>query len=71
MTYIEESIRAALLAMSAVADYNGSGSADEMVIRFGYSEEDDDVTDPHIVIDIDSDTPQNDLEGEGGLRFLG
>ena len=69
MTYIAESIRAALAAMSAVADYNGSGSADEMVIRFGYLEEDDTITDPHIVIDIDSDTPQNDIEGHGGLRF--
>ena len=69
MSTIEEDIRTALLAMTAVADFNGSGSADEMVIRYGYLEEDDDTTDPHIVIDIDNDTPQNSLDGLGGLRF--
>lgn len=66
---IEESIRTALLTMTAVNDFNGSGASDEMVIRFGYLEEDDDTADPHIVLDIDSDTPANDLTGKGGLRF--
>lgn len=66
---IEESVRTALLAMTAVADFNGSGSGDEMVIRYGYLEEDDDTGDPHLVIDIDDDNPQNDLTGKGGLRF--
>ena len=66
---IEESVRTALLAMTAVADFNGSGSGDEMVIRYGYLEEDDATSDPHIVLDIDNDLPQNDLTGRGGLRF--
>ncbi len=66
---IEEDIRTALLAMSAVADFNGSGSADEMVIRYGHQEVDDDITDPHIIIDIDSDAPETDLSGSGGLNY--
>ena len=66
---IEGDVRTALAAMAAVADYNGSAAADEMVIRYGYLEEDDEPTDPHIVIDIDTDTPQNDLDGTGGLRY--
>ena len=66
---IEEDIRTALLAMTAVSEFNGSGSGDVIVIRYGYLEEDDDTDDSHIVIDIDSDTPQNTLDGLGGLRF--
>lgn len=66
---IEEDIRTALVAMDAVSEFNGSGAADALVIRYGYLEEDDDTDDPHIVLDIDDDTPQNDLTGTGGLRY--
>jgi len=67
---IEGDIRTALLAMDAVAEFNGSAAADTMVIRYEYLEEDDEATDPHIVLDIDSDTPQNNLMGVGGLRYV-
>jgi hypothetical protein len=66
---IEEDIRSALLAMTAVADFNGSGSGDEIVIRYGYLEEDDTSTQPHIVLDVNSDAPLNALDGLGGLRM--
>ena len=67
---IEEDIRTALLAMDAVAEFNGSGSGDTIVIRPDYLEEDDTSTTPHIVLDIDRDTPQNDISGVGGLRYV-
>jgi len=60
-------VRAALLAMDAVTALVGTGATAR--IRPFTLDESDDLSESHIVIDIDSETPQNDISGVGGLVY--
>jgi hypothetical protein len=60
-------IRTALLAMDAVTALVGTG--DDARFRPDRVDDRDDKAQPHIVIDIDRATPQNSIDGLGGLTY--
>ena len=66
---IDEKIRTALLAMASVTARTGTGSAAR--IRTDNLEPRDQVTATQdaIIIQVDSETPLNDLSGKGGRRM--
>lgn len=61
---IFEDLRTALLGMSAVTALVGSGSSARIWNSWPRT-----YTVPCIVIDVDQETPANDLSGKGGLVF--
>lgn len=56
-----------LLSMSAVTALVGTGA--DARIRPDLMDESDDLTLQHILIEIDDETPQNSLDGLGGLVY--
>lgn len=64
---LDGDIRTALLAMSAVTDLVGTG--DSARIRPFMLDDRDDKAEEHIIIDVDTQRPQNDLDGVGGLTY--
>ncbi len=62
---VEADIRTALLAMSAVTGLVGASSLAR--IRPDRLHEDD--TLPAVIVEVDSEVPQNDISGVGGLRI--
>ena len=64
---LEGDIRTALLNMSAVTALVGTGSAAR--IRPYMLDDRDDKTEEHVIIEVDSQSPQNDLTGTGGLTY--
>ncbi len=62
---LEADIRTALLTMDAVTALVGAGSLAR--IRPDRLHEDD--TFPAIIVEVDRETPQNDISGVGGLRI--
>ena len=63
---LEADIRSALLEMSAVTALTGS-DATTARIRSDKLDPSDDRTEEHIIIEVDSETTENTLEGVGGL----
>jgi len=64
---IESMLRTALLNMDAVTALTGTGDAAR--IRPDKLDDCDDKELQHIVIEVDRATPQNSLDGLGGLTF--
>lgn len=64
---LDGDIRTALLAMSAVTDLVGTG--DSARIRPFMLDDRDDKTEEHIIIEVDTQRPQNDITGIGGLTY--
>lgn len=63
---VEDEVRKALLAMSAVTAYTGSDTTTARIRPYKLDPSDDE-TEEHIVIEVDSEVRENDLDGLGGL----
>lgn len=64
---LEGDIRTALLAMNSVTALVGTG--DSARIRPYRLQQSDDSTSEHIIVEVDTRRPQNDLLGKGGLTY--
>lgn len=64
---LEGDIRTALLSMSAVTALVGTGSSAR--IRPYMLDDRDDKTEEHIIVEVDTQRPQNDITGTGGLTY--
>lgn len=64
---IEGDVRTALLAMSAVTAYTGTG--DSARIRPDKLQESDDHDEEHVIVEVDSEDKKNCLDGVGGLVY--
>lgn len=64
---IEDDIRTVLLTFSEVTDLVGAGASAR--IRPDRLHHDDDETLQHVIIEVDNETPQNGLDGLGGLLY--
>ena len=63
---LAEDIRSALLTFDAVTALVGTGSSSRI---YPDAFDENEVTMPAILVEVDSDDPQNDLSGRGGLRI--
>ena len=63
---LAEDIRSALLTFGAVTALVGTGSSSRI---YPDAFDENEVTMPAILVEVDSDDPQNDLSGRGGLRI--
>lgn len=69
VSYVEEALRELLISFEAVAALTAVGTTGDYLIRPDRLEQDDDETQPHVVIEVDREDPQNDLTGKGGLVY--